>query len=46
MGVEVANVSGEYADYAPDGILGLGFRSLNGGQYCDGSLVRKDVDLS
>ncbi len=46
MGVEVANVSGEYAENAADGILGLGFQSLNTGQYHDGSLVHKDVDLS
>ncbi len=38
MGVEVANVSGIYAGYPADGFLGLGFGSLNSGQYRDESL--------
>ena len=32
MGVEVANVSGGYANFTSDGFLGLGFGSLNSGQ--------------
>ena len=32
MGVEVANVSGGYANFTSDGFLGLGFGTLNSGQ--------------
>ena len=46
MGVEVANVSGSYADFPADGIIGLGFRNLNRGKYRDASLQHKDIDLS
>ena len=46
MGVEVANVSGGYADFPADGILGLAFESLNTGQYRDRNLQLRDIDLS
>ena len=45
MGVEVANVSGSYAAFPADGILGLAFRSLNTGQYHERNLQLKDIDL-
>ena len=47
MGVEVANVSGIFAEYPADGFLGLGFQKLNTGQYRDGSLLwHEDINLS